>query len=194
MKFGSIGLPLVEEEVRILNPQGREVPQGEAGEVVVRGPNVMLGYLNRLEATKETLAGGWLHTGDVGYADEDGFIFLVDRLKDMIISSGENVYPREVEEAITQYPGIREASVVGVADRLRGQAITAFLVLQEGAQCNPKELRRYLLGRIAPYKVPREYFIIQELPKTSLGKVRKNILRQQAEEILQQRRMSGRSL
>jgi long-chain acyl-CoA synthetase len=194
VKFGSIGLPLVEEEVRILNPQGREVPQGEAGEVVVRGPNVMLGYLNRLEATKETLAGGWLHTGDVGYADEDGFIFLVDRLKDMIISSGENVYPREVEEAITQYPGIREASVVGVADRLRGQAITAFLVLQEGAQCNPKELRRYLLGRIAPYKVPREYFIIQELPKTSLGKVRKNILRQQAEEILQQRRMSWRSL
>lgn len=120
VKFGSVGPALPGVTVHIVDGQNHILPVGQTGEVVVQGDNVMLGYLNRPEATEETMAGGWLHTEDLGYLDEDGYLFLVDRLKDMVISSGENVYPREVETVIRKYPGIREAAVFGVPDRLRG--------------------------------------------------------------------------
>lgn len=161
---------------------------------MVRGDNVMLGYLNQPEATKEAMAGGWLHTGDIGHMDEDGYIFLVDRLKDMVISSGENVYPREVENVIITYPGIQEAAVFGVPDRLRGQSITACLILEEGTSIQTAALRRYLLDHMAAYKVPRKYFIMKDFPRTALGKVRKNILRQQISDVLKEDSKAGRPL
>lgn len=137
---------------------------------------------------------GWLHTGDVGYMDEDGFIFLVDRVKDMIISSGENVYPREIEEVVSAYPGVAECSVIAIPDALRGQAICLYVVPREGETIDKKALRQYLIGRIAPYKVPREYFLVESLPKTALGKVRKNVLRDETVAILSKNKFAGRAL
>jgi len=194
VKYGSVGPALPGVTVHIVDGQNHLLPVGQTGEVVVQGDNVMLGYLNRPEATKETMAGGWLHTGDLGYLDEDGYIFLVDRLKDMVISSGENVYPREVEMVIRKYPGIREAAVFGVPDRLRGQAVTACLILAEGAEVKAPALRKYLLDHMAAYKVPRKYFFVQDFPRTSLGKVRKNILKEQILAILQNDSKAGRPL
>ena len=194
VKFGSIGPALPGVTVYIVDENNHILPRGQNGELVVRGDNVMLGYLHRPEATKEAMAGDWLHTGDIGYMDEDGYIFLVDRLKDMVISSGENVYPREVENVILQYPGIREAAVFGVPDRLRGQAITVCLILEEGVDVKTADLRKYLMDHMAAYKVPRRYFILKDFPRTSLGKVRKNILRQQIREVLTQDNRAGRPL
>ena len=130
----------------------------------------------------------------MGYIDEDGFVFLVDRLKDLIISSGENVYPREIEEAAVQFEGVAEAAVIGVPDKLRGEAICIYVVPRPGARVDLKALRQYLLGRVAPYKVPREYFLVPELPKTGLGKVRKPELRKRAIEMLSENKLAGRVL
>ena len=140
----------------------------------------MLGYLNLPEETRQALRGGWLHTGDLGYKDEEGYIFIVDRLKDMIISSGENIYPREIEEALYTHPLIEEAAVIGIPDKLRGQAVCAYMVLSEGAVLDRKEVRKYLLERLAAYKVPREFFFCTQLPKNSTGKILKTALREQA--------------
>ena len=194
VKYGSIGPVLPGVTAYIVDGKNHILPAGQDGEVVVRGDNVMLGYLNQPEATKEAMAGGWLHTGDIGHMDEDGYIFLVDRLKDMVISSGENVYPREVENVIITYPGIQEAAVFGVPDRLRGQSITACLILEEGTSIQTAALRRYLLDHMAAYKVPRKYFIMKDFPRTALGKVRKNILRQQISDVLKEDSKAGRPL
>jgi long-chain acyl-CoA synthetase len=194
IKIGSIGVPIPNVQVKIVSPDGKEMERCERGEVLVKGPNVMLGYLNRPEETKSTIVDGWLHTGDVGYIDEDGFVFLVDRIKDLIISSGENVYPREIEEAACKFEGIAEAAVIGVPDKLRGESICIYVVPQEGAKPNLKALRQYLLGQVAPYKVPREYFLTSELPRTGLGKVRKPELRQKAIAVLSENKLAGRVL
>ena len=194
IRIGSIGVPIPHVSVKIAGPDGKELEPCERGELLVKGPNVMLGYLNRPEATADTVADGWLHTGDVGYIDEDGFVFLVDRLKDLIISSGENVYPREIEEAAVQFEGVAEAAVIGVPDKLRGEAICIYVVPRPGARVDLKALRQYLLGRVAPYKVPREYFLVPELPKTGLGKVRKPELRKRAIEMLSENKLAGRVL
>jgi len=180
IKLGSIGLPLPNVEVKILSEEGEEMPPNKVGELCARGDNIMLGYLDNQEATAYTLRGGWLHTEDLAYKDNEGYIFIVDRLKDMIISSGENVYPREVEEAIYQHPAVAEVAVVGIPDKLRGQAICAYIVLKEGAQLDNRTIRKYLLGRIAPYKVPREFFYCPQLPKNSTGKILKRVLQEQA--------------
>jgi long-chain acyl-CoA synthetase len=180
IKLGSIGLPLPNVEVKILSEEGQEMPVDEVGELCARGDNVMLGYLNQPEATKHALRGGWLHTEDLAYKDEEGYLFIVDRLKDMIISSGENVYPREIEEALYTHPAIAEAAVVGIPDKLRGQAICAYIVLKDGQQLDNRTIRKYLLGRIAPYKVPREFFYCEQLPKNSTGKILKRVLQEQA--------------
>ncbi|MHC1718894.1 MAG: long-chain fatty acid--CoA ligase [Acidaminococcaceae bacterium] len=180
VKVGSIGPSLPGVTVMIQDEEGQEMKRGEVGELCVRGDNVMLGYLNLPEETANTLRGGWLHTGDLAYKDEDGYIFIVDRLKDMIISSGENIYPREIEEALYTHPLIEEAAVIGIPDKLRGQAVCAYIVLTEGAALDKKELRKYLMERLATYKVPREFFFCVQLPKNSTGKILKTALREQA--------------
>ena len=176
----SIGVPIFNVEVQIQDEEGREVLVGEVGELCTKGPNVMLGYWNRPKETAYALRGGWLHTEDLAYRDEDGYIYIVDRLKDMIISSGENVYPREVEEVLTAHPDIREAAVIGIPDKLRGQAICAYVVPEEGANLTKRMLRKYLLGKIAQYKVPREFILCNELPRNNTGKVLKKVLREKS--------------
>lgn len=176
----SIGVPIFNCEAQVQDEQGNEVPVGEVGELCAKGPNVMLGYWNRAKETAYALRGGWLHTEDLAYRDEDGYLFIVDRLKDMIISSGENVYPREVEEVLLAHPDIREAAVIGIPDKLRGQAICAYVVPEEGAELTKRMLRKYLLGKIAAYKVPREFILCTELPRNNTGKVMKTVLREKS--------------
>lgn len=175
-KEGSIGLPVPDVECKIVDENDMELPVGEVGELSVKGGNVMLGYYNREEETKKTLLNGWLHTGDLAKRDEDGYYFIVDRKKDMIIVGGLNVYPREVEEVIYGYPKVKEAAVVGMKDKLRGEYVKAFVVLKEEEKCSSKELLRYLKERLAAYKLPREIDFIQNLPKNSTGKILKRVL------------------
>ncbi len=182
-KPGSIGQALPGNEVRVADERGNVLPVGVCGELQVRGPNVMKGYYNRPADTAAAIVDGWLHTGDVAYMDEEGYFFIMDRLKDMIVISGENVYPREVEEVLTAHPAIAEAAVIGIDDRVRGQTVAAALVLREGAALDEKDLRRFLLRNLAVYKVPRVFAAVAALPKNSLGKVLKPALRQQAGEI-----------
>lgn len=193
-RFGTIGIPIHGVEVAILDPEGRTMPQGKTGEIAVRGPNVMLGYLNQEKETERVFRYGWFHTEDVGFFDEEGFLHLVDRLKDLIISSGENIYPREVERVLLQYPGVAEAAVIGYPDPLRGQSAAAWLVPEAGIQVDLRALRRYLLDQIAPYKVPKKYFLTEKFPRTSLGKVQKNRLRDETLKLLEKNRTAGRAL
>ena len=176
VKLGSIGQPVLDIETRVVDAMGHDVPQGELGELICRGENVMLGYWNLPEASAEALRGGWLHTADVVRVDEDGYIFIVDRIKDMIISMGENIYPREVEEVIYQFPGIAEAAVIGIEDKLRGQAGACFYSLHEGASVNIRELKKFLQENLALYKIPREFHQLQHLPRTATGKIAKRMI------------------
>ena len=176
-KPGSVGLPLPGVEAQILSEDGAEPPRGQVGEIAVRGPNVMKGYLNAPEATAETLKDGWLHTGDLGYIDGDGYIFIVDRKKDLIISHGMNIYPREVEEALYAHPAVRQAAVVGVSDEGRGEVPKAFVSLHEGHAVTEKELKSFLKGRLALYKLPRHVVFMDALPTNATGKILKKELR-----------------
>ncbi len=175
-KVGSSGVPVHDIEIRIVDPQNRDVPQGEPGELICRGENVMLGYWNLPEASGEALRGGWFHTADVARIDEDGYVYIVDRIKDMIISMGENIYPREVEEVVYQFPGIAEAAVIGIEDKLRGQAGACFYSLHEGASVNIRELKKFLQENLALYKIPREFHELPHLPRTSTGKIAKRMI------------------
>ncbi|MGQ7279496.1 MULTISPECIES: long-chain-fatty-acid--CoA ligase [Brevibacillus] len=169
---GSIGLPWPDTDCRIVDPStGEELPQGEIGELAVKGPQVMLGYWNRPEETAAVLRDGWLLTGDMGYMDADGYFYVVDRKKDMIIAGGYNIYPREVEEVLFEHPAVQEAAVIGVPDPYRGETVKAFIVLKEGAQVSEEELERHCRQRLAAYKIPRMYEFRKELPKTMVGKV-----------------------
>lgn len=178
VKPGSIGKPLPGISVKISGADGTWLKPGEIGELVVSGPIVMKGYYNLPEATTEALRDGNLHTGDMAYIDEEDYIFIVDRLKDMIITSGENIYPREIEELLFSHPAVSEAAVVGMPDKLRGQSAYAFIVLKEGALADKKSLRDYLMKNIASYKVPREFIFIDDVPKNATGKVMKTKLRE----------------
>ena len=175
-KVGSSGVPVHNIEIRIVDPQSRDVPQGEPGELICRGENVMLGYWNLPEASGDALRGGWFHTADVARIDEDGYVYIVDRIKDMIISMGENIYPREVEEVVYQFPGIAEAAVIGIEDKLRGQAGACFYSLHEGASVNIRELKKFLQENLALYKIPREFHELPHLPRTSTGKIAKRMI------------------
>jgi long-chain acyl-CoA synthetase len=182
---GSIGLPWPDTDCRILDPAtGEELPQGEIGELAVKGPQVMQGYWNRPEETAAILRDGWLLTGDMAYMDEKGYFYIVDRKKDMIIAGGYNIYPREVEEVLFEHPAIQEAAVIGVPDPYRGETVKAFIVLKQGQQVQEDELDRHCRQRLAAYKVPRQYEFRTELPKTMVGKV----LRRQLQEEDKQRR------
>lgn len=177
VKNGSIGKPLPELTVRIVDEQDQPVPNGQIGEIIVQGDSIMKGYFNLPEDTVKALRNGWLHTGDLAYQDEEGYIFIVDRLKDMIISMGENIYPREIEEVLYHYPGVQEAAVVGIPDKLRGQAGIAFVVMgQDNEKPNKREIKEYLQNNLALYKVPREINFYDKLPKSSTGKILKQEL------------------
>ncbi len=168
---GSIGLAIPDEEIRIVHPDGTDVKPGEPGELWIKGDNVFLGYWNLPEATDEALAGGYLHTGDVVRIDSDGYLYVVNRLKEMIISMGENIYPREIEELIYKFPGIREAAVIGVDDSLRGQAGACFYSVDKPVDI--RELKKFLQHNLALYKIPREFHLVDKLPRTATGKIAK---------------------
>lgn len=180
-KEGSIGTVIPGVDVAIADSQGELLPLGEVGELLVSGANVMKGYYHLPEESAKVLKNGWLFTGDLAKIDEDGYIFIVDRLKDMIITGGENIYPREIEELLYAYPSIAEAAVVGIPDKLRGHAACAYVVAAEGHTLDIKVLRSYLQARLAPYKVPKEFSEVKALPKNSTGKILKRMLREQAE-------------
>ena len=171
------GRPVVGIDMRIVDDDDNEVPTGEAGEVVVRGPNVTGGYLNRPEETAAAFSGGWFHTGDVGMMDENGFMFLLDRKKDVIITGGENVYSSEVEAALYQHPDVSECAVVGVPDERFGEALFAVIVPRQGATLTEDEIVKHCRGRIGGYKIPRRMAFVDELPKSAMGKILKTELR-----------------
>jgi long-chain acyl-CoA synthetase len=174
---GSIGVPWPDTEAKIISLEtGEEAKVNEIGELVVRGPQVMKGYWNQPHETENVLRDGWLYTGDVGYMDERGYFYIVDRKKDMIIASGYNIYPREVEEVLYQHPKVQEAVVVGVPDEYRGETVKAFVVLKQGEQCTEEELDQFIRSRLAAYKVPRIYEFRAELPKTAVGKILRRAL------------------
>ncbi|WP_135078449.1 long-chain fatty acid--CoA ligase [Terasakiella sp. SH-1] len=179
IKAGSIGLPLVDTHITIRDPENpeTEMPQGEKGEVTIEGPQVMAGYLGRQEATGETLIEGRLHTGDIGYMDEEGYIFIVDRIKDLILSSGYNIYPRVIEEALYLHEAVAECIVIGVDDDYRGQAPKAFVTLADGYNViGSEELKHFLKDKLSRIEMPKEIEIRDELPKTMIGKLSKKEL------------------
>jgi len=177
-KPGSIGLALPEIDAIIGGENDEELPLGEVGELLLRGPNVIKGYYKRPEETEALLGNGWLHTGDLARMDEDRYIYIVDRKKDMIIVAGLNVYPREVEEALYQHPKIRDAAVIGEEDKLRGETVVAYLVLKEGESANDEEILRWLKERLAAYKIPRRLVFVGDLPRTNTGKILKRMLKE----------------
>jgi len=177
-KSGSVGLPVAGTIVEIRDPENpaRILPQGERGEICVRGPQVMRGYWNRPAETANVTIDGALRTGDVGYLDEDGYVFLVDRIKDVIIAGGYNIYPRMLEEALYQHPAVKDAVVIGIPDKYRGQAPKAFVTLQDGKSATPEELREFMKGYMSKIELPKEVEIRAELPKTMIGKLSKKEL------------------
>ncbi|MEC3976111.1 class I adenylate-forming enzyme family protein [Amycolatopsis sp. H20-H5] len=173
----SIGLPMPDTIVRILGEDGREQPPGEAGEIAVEGPMVVPGYWNQPEATAAALPGGRLLTGDIGFMDPDGWVYVVDRKKDMINASGFKVWPREVEDVLYTHPAVREAAVVGVPDDYRGETVKAYVSARPGSTADPLELVAYCKERLAAYKYPRDVVVLDELPKTVSGKILRRELR-----------------
>jgi long-chain acyl-CoA synthetase len=172
-KPGSIGVPVGGTEMKVVDDDDNEVPQGEPGEIVMRGPFVMKGYWNKDEATEEVMRGGWFHTGDVATVDEEGYFFIVDRKKDLIIRGGYNVYPRELEEALYEHPAVREVAVIGVPHESMGEEVGAAVALKEGAEATTDELRSFMKDRVAAYKYPRVIWLVDELPKGPTGKILK---------------------
>jgi long-chain acyl-CoA synthetase len=177
-RAGSVGTPIDMVDMRVVDEEDRDVPPGAWGEVVFRGPNVMLGYWNRPEDTRQAMRGGWFHTGDVGHLDRDGYLYLVDRVKDMINTGGLKIWPREVEEVLYRHPGIRECAVVGVPHAVKGEIATAVVVARPGLAPTDAELDAYCRVHLAAYKVPRAYEFVDELPKSASGKILKRILRE----------------
>ena len=180
-KVGSIGLPIPDTECRIvdLTDSQTELPVGESGELVIKGPQVMKGYWNNADDTAETLTDGWLHTGDIALMDEEGYYYIVDRKKDMIISGGFNVYPRDIEEVFFEHPKVQEATVIGIPHPTRGESAKVFVVLKEGQTSTAEELLSFCQEKLAKFKWPTEVEFRDELPKTNVGKVLKKELRQQ---------------
>ncbi|MCG8365360.1 MAG: long-chain fatty acid--CoA ligase [Pseudanabaenales cyanobacterium] len=177
-KSGSIGRPIEEVEMKVVDANGVEVPPGELGEVIIRGPNVMLGYWNRPLDTAKVLKNGWLHTGDIGRMDAEGYFYIVDRLKDMINVSGFKVYPAEVENVLYQHPAIAEAAAYGVADPLKGELVKANILIKSGQFLTTEQLMDFCSERMAVYKIPRTFNFVSSIPKNPTGKILKRLLRQ----------------
>lgn len=177
-RLRSAGVPIELADLRIVDDQGNEVPQGQVGEVTVAGPSVMQGYWNNPDATAAAIRGGYMHTGDAGYCDEDGYLYLVDRIKDMIISGGENVYSTEVEQAVYQYPGVQECAVVGAPDPRWGESVSAVIYPEAGCTIDEVKIKEFCASKIANYKCPKKVVITSEpLPKTAAGKIAKTEIR-----------------
>jgi long-chain acyl-CoA synthetase len=178
-KAGSIGVPIPDVEVSVQDEQGRPLGVGEVGEICVRGGNVMRGYWNQPGESAHALRHGWLLTGDVGYHDADGYFFITDRKKDMLLVNGINVYPREIEEVLYRFPGVKEAAVVGVPDSRKGEQPVAFVATENGA-LDELALLRFTRERLADYKVPRQVVRLDALPRNATGKILKTALRESA--------------
>jgi long-chain acyl-CoA synthetase len=173
-KPGSIGTPIEGVEMKVVDDDGNEVARGEPGEIVIRGHNVMKGYWNRPEANEEAIdSDGWFRTGDMATVDEDGYFFIVDRKKDLIIRGGYNVYPREIEEVIYAHPSVREAAVVGVPHDELGEEVGAAVALKDDADCSEDDIREHCKEQVAAYKYPRRIWFVDELPKGPTGKILK---------------------
>ena len=177
----SVGLPLPSYEVKIVNEEMMEVKVGEVGEIMVKGDCVMQGYLNQSDSTDETIINGWLLTGDLGKKDEDGFIYIVDRKKDLIISKGINIYPREIEEVIYKYDGVDSVAVIGLRDETKDEDVLAFIQPKEGIELQEIELRHYLKKHLANFKLPKHIYFVEELPKNATGKVLKRVLKEKVQ-------------
>lgn len=182
-KIGSVGKPLKNTQIKLVDVNGLEVPVGEVGEICVKGPQVMKGYLKNPEETAKTIRDGWLYSGDLGRFDEEGFLYIVDRKKDMIIRGGENIYPVEIEEVLYQITEILEAAVVGVPHEVYGEVPKAYVVYKEGKSLQEEEIINYCLTKLAKYKVPMEIEVLDQLPRNASGKVLKHTLRPKKETI-----------
>jgi long-chain acyl-CoA synthetase len=176
-KAGSIGVPITNVDVTIQDEQGKMLPTGEIGELCVRGGNVMMGYWKNPEETAKVMRGDWLLTGDIGYQDADGYFYITDRKKDMLLVNGINVYPREIEEILYQFPGVKEAAVIGKPDARKGELPIAFVSPQPDVQLTEKELQQFVRERLADYKVPRRVILMPTLPRNATGKILKTELR-----------------
>lgn len=179
-KAGSIGVPVPNVEVTVQDDSGKLLPEGQTGEICVRGPNVMKGYWKQPEETARALRDEWLLTGDIGHRDKDGYFYITDRKKDMLLVNGINVYPREIEEVIYKFPGVKEAAVIGVPDPKKGEQPLAFVAPNEGAELDAKALLQFVREHLADYKVPRKVTFLPALPRNATGKILKTALRQQA--------------
>jgi len=173
----SVGRPMDGVELVVLDPDGNELPTGEIGELAIKSPVLTTGYWHMPEATSEAFRGGWFHTGDAGYVDEAGYVFLKDRVKDTIISGGENVYPAEVENVLYDHPSVKEVAVVGVPDERWGEVPKAFIVLAPGSEIDEEELRAFAAEHLAKFKVPRHFSAVAALPRNASGKVLRRELR-----------------
>ena len=182
LKIGSVGLPVFHGEVRIVDKTGKDASPGEVGEIIIKGPTLMSGYWNRPDLTAETIRDGWLYTGDLARMDEEGYIYIVDREKDMYVSGGENVYPAEIEKVLHTHPKIFDAGIVGVPDEKWGEVGKAFIVLKPGETMGNGEVFEFLKGKVAKYKIPKYVEYIEELPKTASGKIQKFLLKELASE------------
>ena len=178
IKVGSIGKPMKGTEMKVVDKNSRELPIGREGEIIIRSPSLMKGYWNKPEQTAETLRNGWVYTGDVGYVDEDGYFFITERKKNIIIKAGENISPREIEEVIFAYPKVSEAAVVGIKDDVYGEDIKAFVVLKPGEQATEEEIIEYCRTWLKTFKTPKEIQFMDSLPKNIVGKVLKKELRE----------------
>jgi fatty-acyl-CoA synthase len=178
LKIGSVGLPVFHGEVRIVDKAGKDVPPGEVGEIIVKGPTLMSGYWNRPDLTAETIRDGWLYTGDLARKDEEGYYYIVDREKDMYISGGENIYPAEIEKVLHTHPKIFDVGIVGVPDEKWGEVGKAYVVLKPGETMGNGEIFEFLKGKVAKYKIPKYAEYIEELPKTASGKIQKFLLKE----------------
>lgn len=177
-KPGSIGIPIPGVEVTVQDDEGRLLPDGEVGEICVRGENVMLGYWNQPAETAKTMRGEWLLTGDVGYRDEEGYFFITDRKKDMLLVNGINVYPREIEEVLYRFPGVKEAAVIGKPDPRKGEQPVAFVAPNDGETITEKELLAFARQKLADYKLPKKVVFMPALPRNATGKILKTTLKQ----------------
>jgi len=177
-RLTSAGIPRTDVEVKIFDSKDQELPPGEMGEIVVRGEVVMKGYWRNPEATAETMRGGWLHTGDLGIMDERGYFYILDRAKDMIISGGENIYSREIEDVIIKHPAVYEVAVIGVPDEKWGEAVKAIVSLREGKKATGEEIIDFCKQHLASYKKPKSVDFIEAIPKNPYGKVLKRELRE----------------
>jgi long-chain acyl-CoA synthetase len=182
-KAGSVGAAKYGYQVKIVDDDLNELSTGTVGDIIFKGENVMMGYLNRPTATEETVINGWLLTGDMGYLDDEGFLFIVDRKKDLIISKGINIYPRGIEEVIDSFAGIKASAVVGIVDENSGEIPVAYIELDEDiSDIDEKALKTYMREKLANYKIPKQLHIIDELPKNATGKVLKRVLKEQLKE------------